>query len=154
MNQFNVQHRFATGGQRDAGARRGRREVVSQWEQAVVFRHGRVVRTVGPGVYRFWAGGYRLRRVDMRPWVLHVPTQEVPTADGVTVKVTVAGHVRVVDPAASLIGAQDAVGSLYLAVQVALRELVASLSVEQLLAARADAALRLAAAVQRRSDRR
>lgn len=34
----------------------------------------------------------------MRPWVLLVPTQEVPTSDGATVKITLASRVRVTDP--------------------------------------------------------
>jgi regulator of protease activity HflC (stomatin/prohibitin superfamily) len=77
-----------------------------------------------------------------------VPTQEVPTADGVTVKVTVAGRVRVVDPMVYVTAAQDPASSLYLAVQVALRELVAQATVEDLVAGRADAGGRLLEAVR------
>lgn len=128
--------------------RPGRREIVNQWEAALLFRNGALVRTVGAGAYRRWAPGYSLRRVDVRPWILQVPTQEVPTADGVTVKVTAAGRVRVVDPVAYVTAAQDPLGSLYLAVQVALRELVARATVEQLVAGRADVGVELTEAVR------
>jgi regulator of protease activity HflC (stomatin/prohibitin superfamily) len=118
------------------GRRRGRREVVNQWERALLFRNGVLSRTLDPGAYRLWAGGTSLRRVDVRPWILQVPTQEVPTSDGVTVKVTAAGRARVADPVAYVTASQDPLSALYLAVQVALRELVGAASVEQLLASR------------------
>lgn len=76
-----------------------------------------------------------------------MPTQEIPTSDGVTVKVTVAGRVRVVDPVAYVTGSQDPLASLYLAVQVAVRELVARTSVEELLAGRAGVGAQLTGAV-------
>jgi regulator of protease activity HflC (stomatin/prohibitin superfamily) len=146
MNQFGFQRMYAYTG-REAATRPGRREIVNQWERALLFRNGALVRTLGPGAYRYWASGYRLRRVDIRPWILQVPTQEIPTADGVTVKVTVAGRVRVIDPVAYVGAAQDPLASLYLAVQVALREVVAQASVEELLAGRAEVGPRLSEAV-------
>ena len=50
-----------------------------------------------------------------------------------TVKITVAGAIRIVEPVAYVTASQDAMGALYLAVQIALREIVAVASVEQLL---------------------
>ena len=147
MNHLKLQRMYGYGRQETA-ARPGRREIVSQWEQALLFRNGALVRTLGPGVYRHWAVGYSMRRVDVRPWILQVPTQEIPTSDGVTVKVTVAGRVRVVDPVAYVIGSQDPLASLYLAVQVAVREFVGRASVEELLAGRADVGPQLSGALQ------
>ena len=147
MNQLRLQRMYGYGG-REAVSRPGRREIVNQWERALLFRNGALVRTLGPGKYRQWAPGYSLRRVDVRPWILQVPTQEIPTSDGVTVKVTVAGRVRVVDPVAYVVSTQDPLASLYLAVQVALRELVAQASVEELLAGRAEVGPRLSGAVR------
>src|SRR5687768_10550609 len=89
MNHLTLQRMYGYGGHETA-ARLGRREIVRQWEQALLFRNGALVRTLGPGAYRHWAVSYSLRRVDVRPWILQVPTQEIPTSDGVTVKVTVA----------------------------------------------------------------
>jgi len=132
----------------DPALRRGRRVTVRQWEQAVLFRHGAQVDTLGPGAHRRWGGGYTYRAVDMRPWVLQVPTQEIPMADGVNVKVTVAGRVAVVDPGVFVTAAQDPTAALYLAVQVAVRELIARTTVDQLLAARDNTGVQLAAGVR------
>lgn len=127
--------------------RLGRRFVVRQWEQALLFRHGALLETLGPGAHRRWRRGYTVTTVDTRPSVLTVPTQEIPTADGVTVKITVAGAIRVVDPVAYVTETQDAMGALYLAVQIALREVVAGASVEQLLGDRGEIGTALRAAI-------
>ena len=145
MRQMHAMYGYGPG---EVRARPGRRAVVNQWEQGLLFRNGALLRTLGPGAYRHWGWGYVLRRVDVRPWILQVPVQEVPTADGVTVKVTVAGRVRVIDPVAYVTATQEPVASLYLAAQVALRELVAQATVEELVAGRADAGGRLLAAVR------
>jgi len=134
-----------TGG---AAVRPGRLMTVDQWEQALLFRDGALVATLGPGGHRRWRSRYTVRRVDMRPWVLLVPTQEVPTADGVSVKVTAAGQAQVADPVAFVTAVQDAHGALYLAVQVALREVVAAHTVEEVLAGRAELGAELTAAVR------
>jgi regulator of protease activity HflC (stomatin/prohibitin superfamily) len=126
----------------------GRQVVVNQWEHGLLFRHGRFERVLAPGGHRFWSTGFTLRAVDLRPWIVQLPAQEVPTADGATVKVTVAGQARVTDAAAYVTGARDAEQALYLAVQVALRELVAGTTVDDLLTGRADVGSRLRAGVR------
>lgn len=136
LMQATLNRNFINVGFDDPALRRGRRVTVRAWERAVLFRYGAHVDTLGPGAHRRWTGGFTLRRVDMRPWVLQVPTQEIPTADGVNVKVTVAGRVAVSEAAVFITAAQDPTAALYLAVQVAVRELIANTSVDQLLAAR------------------
>jgi regulator of protease activity HflC (stomatin/prohibitin superfamily) len=127
---------------------RGRRLTVERWEQALLFRDGALVETLGPGSHRRWRKRITVRRVDTRPWVLTVPTQEVPTADGAPVKVTAAGRAAVVDPVAFVTAVQDVHGALYLAVQVALREVLSGHTVEELLAGRAALGGELTSAVR------
>ncbi|HKD88272.1 MAG TPA: slipin family protein [Streptosporangiaceae bacterium] len=128
--------------------RPGRWVILSEWEQGLLFRYGQLVTTLAPGRHRRWGAGFTLRAVDMRPWILTLPTQEVPTADGATVKVTVAGQAKVTDPVAYVTAAQDARQGLYLAIQVALREVFASTPLDALLAGRAELGSRLAEAVR------
>jgi regulator of protease activity HflC (stomatin/prohibitin superfamily) len=125
---------------------------VCEWEQGLLFRHGRLVATLGQGRHRRWGAGFTLRPVDMRPWIVALPTQEVPTADGATVKVNVAGQARVTDPVAYVTAARDPGQGLYLAIQVALREVLASTPFDALLAGRAELAARLAEAVRGDGD--
>src|ERR687887_653243 len=91
---------------------RGRRFVIQEWEGGVLFKDGRLDTVLDPGPYRRFGRGFSLWRVDVRPWILPVPTQEVPTADGLTVKITVVGRVRVVDPGDFVTASQDANSAL------------------------------------------
>lgn len=143
MRQFRMYDSDPTG----RAVRLGRRVVVNQWEQALLFRHGRLETVLGPGGHRRWKRGFRVRVIDMRPWVVLVPTQEVPTADGVTVKLTVAGQARVTDATTYVTTTRDAEQALYLAVQVALREVIAATTVEDLLAGRSEVGDRLLAGI-------
>jgi regulator of protease activity HflC (stomatin/prohibitin superfamily) len=127
---------------------RGRWMSIAEWEQGLLFRYGQLVTTLTPGRYRRWGAGFTLRAVDIRPWILTLPTQEVPTADGATVKVTVAGQARVTDPVAFVTAAQDANQGLYLAIQIALREVLVGTPLDALLAGRAELGARLAEAVR------
>lgn len=83
------------------------------------------------------AGRHRARRrasydvIDLREQLTGLATQEVPTSDGLTVKVTVTVRWRVADPVVFSERAVDPVGTVYLAAQVALRELVAALPAEE-----------------------
>ena len=127
---------------------RGRRFVVAEWERGVLFEHGRIVTVLDPGAHRRWGSGFTLRRVDTRPWIVQVPTQEVPTADGFTVKVTIVGKARVLDPVTFVTASQDAYAALYLNAQIATREVVASTSVDRLVAARHELGDALTASVR------
>ena len=133
--QFGITHTTGIGWhgyERAPDVRPGRRFVVQPWEKALLLRRGEHVDTLGPGSYRRWGRGYSLQTVDTRPWIVTLPTQEVPTADGVTVKLTLAGQARIVDPVAFVLRTQDAHNVLYLAVQLALREVVATRTIEEL----------------------
>lgn len=136
-----VQHLY--GFQTRQRLRLGRAVTVYEGEQAVLFRNGRVADTLGPGRFRNWRLDASVRTVDMRPWVLPVPTQEVPTADGTTVKVTLAALARVTDAVQFVTASQSAVEAVYLAVQLAVRVVVGTTTVEDLLAGRPDLSARL-----------
>ena len=127
---------------------RGRRFVLAQWERGVLFSDGTVAAVLDPGAHRRWGRGFTLRRVDVRPWILQVPAQEVPTADGLPVKVSIVAKAQVVDPVAFVTASQDATAALYLTVQIATREVVAATGVEQLVAARTELGDALTGAVR------
>ncbi|ROR91983.1 SPFH domain-containing protein [Nocardioides aurantiacus] len=102
-------------------------------ESLVVQRAGRASTALGPGRHpRPWRG--RVRRVELREQLTRVPTQEVPTADGVAVKVSAVLRWRVVDPVRHVEAAVEPVEVVYLAVQVALREVLAALPLDEVAA--------------------
>lgn len=120
---------------------------IGDGEVGAVFRHGCPAGTLPPGRHRINSSGVTVRVVDLRPQLAVLPLQEVPTADGVTVRVSVGLIRRVIDVEGHLAAGTDADSIAYLRVQVALRELVAGLTYEDLLAARSTLGERLRAGI-------
>lgn len=98
---------------------------VQSHERALERTDGTLTRVLEPGRYR------RQRRasyehVDVRERLSTVAPQEVPTADGVSVKVSAAIRWSIVD-AAAYVGTIEAESLVYLAAQVALRDALSGL---------------------------
>jgi regulator of protease activity HflC (stomatin/prohibitin superfamily) len=113
------------------------RVVVQEWERVLVYRDGRFVEELGAGRHRRSRHRRRLVRVAVRPRLLVVPGQEVLTADGLAVEVSLTVTCRTADARLWHESVEDADAFAYAAVQVALREAVAVRTLEDLLAARA-----------------
>ncbi len=109
---------------------------VLAYERVVRFVDGQVREVFGPGRHRYRRWGSRLHRVDLRPYLLTVPGQEVLTGDGVSVRVSATARLAVTDPVAALVAARDPQAEVYSAVQLALRDAVASAPLEELVASR------------------
>jgi regulator of protease activity HflC (stomatin/prohibitin superfamily) len=112
------------------------RIVVQEWERVLLYRDGRFEQVLGPGRHR--RARWRRRRVHVvvRPRLLVVPGQEVVTADGLSVRISLTVACRTADPRRWHEAAEDADAFVYAALQVALREAVAGRTLDELLAAR------------------
>jgi regulator of protease activity HflC (stomatin/prohibitin superfamily) len=125
--------------------------VLRDHERAVLRVDGKVVDVLAGGRHRLprvWLAQRReVDRVDLRLRWLVLPGQEVAAADVPGVRVSVAVQWRVADPVAFLDAAMDAVESLRLAVQVAVRDEFARHEVAELVAARPAVSAALLAAV-------
>ncbi len=128
--------------------RAGERLTVQPWQRAVILRDGEVVAELGPGSSRRWQRRSEVRLVDVRPRLLEVPTQEVPTSDGVPIKVSAVARYAVVDAVAHVTASASPEAELYLAVQIALREVLSTTSVDELLEGRAEMPTNLLGAVR------
>ena len=106
---------------------------VFEYQRGLKFVNGRFAGLVEPGRHWLWRPSHLIQVVDIRESVLHMPGQEVITADGVSVKITLAIRYRIVDPVMALTKVEDFRTSSYLVLQVALREVVASMAIDDLL---------------------
>ena len=97
------------------------RVVVQEWERVLVYRDGRFEDELGAGRHRVPRRRRRHVRVQVRPRMVPVPAQEVLTADGLSIKVSLITSLRVADPRRWYEAVDDADGFAYAAVQVALR---------------------------------
>jgi len=109
---------------------------VMGYQRVVSFVDGRLAGVLDPGRHRYRRRRTQLSRVDMRPQLLIVPGQELLTGDGLTVKVSALVGWRIVDPAASVTAAASAYHVLYAAVQTAIRDRVAAVTLDAALADR------------------
>ncbi len=102
---------------------------------AMLYYDNRFVRELPTGVYRFWKNGVEVtaQKVIVAKQLLELPPQELLTADKVTVRVTMALEYKVTEPRVFAECFADGREQLRLAAQLALRDYVGGLKLEELL---------------------
>jgi len=128
------------------------RVTVMDWERRVQFTDGRFVKVLPPGRHRYNPRRSSLLTVDMRQRTTLVPGQDLLTADGITVKVSVLLVWHVTDPHAFLTASAGAEYDLYNAAQLAVRDAVAATAFDDVLADRGRLSTGLAEATAARLD--
>ncbi|MBI1188411.1 MAG: hypothetical protein GC206_13955 [Alphaproteobacteria bacterium] len=109
---------------------------VSEHEAGLKYVRGKLVGTIGPGRYATWPSPVEVHRVDLREQSLSVPGQEMLTADKMPVRASLIVHYRVADALLHARASTAPLPLLYQAAQVALREAVARVTLDALLADR------------------
>jgi regulator of protease activity HflC (stomatin/prohibitin superfamily) len=104
-----------------------------EYQRALKFASGRLVGVLGPGRHWLWRPSDEVRIVDTRETVMAVPGQELVSADGVSVKLSLAIRYRIEDPKVAITKVEDFRTSLYTLVQVRLREVVSAMSIDEVL---------------------
>ena len=112
--------------------------LVEAHEAGLLFVDGKLVERLGAGRHAFWNVGrtVRVQKVDLRPTPLEVTAQEILTKDRVGIRVTLTAFTRVIDPEKAVLGAGDVSATVYKLVQFAIREAVATRTLDEILAAR------------------
>ncbi|MDY7091823.1 MAG: slipin family protein [Acidobacteriota bacterium] len=102
---------------------------------ALLYRQGRFLERLEPGRYALWrdAGLLRVLHVDLRAQTADVAGQEIMTADKVTLRLNAAVTYRVEDPRRFAEASNDGHQGLYRETQLALRSIVGTRTLDQLL---------------------
>jgi regulator of protease activity HflC (stomatin/prohibitin superfamily) len=111
---------------------------IRDFQRGVRFRNGRLAGLLSTGTHVAVRPVSEIQVIDGRPTSVTVPRQEILTADGIPVKVTLAARYVVVDPVTAVTGDQSWLSALYATLQASLRAAVAGRTVDELLAARDD----------------
>ena len=112
-------------------------KVVQQYEQALIFRFGKVLPgTRGPGLTVIRPIGDRLQKVNMQIVAMAVPAQEGITRDNVTVRVDAVVYFRVVDPIKAIVNVQNYMFAVSQQAQTSLRQIIGQSEMDQLLSER------------------
>ena len=111
---------------------------VDAHEAGLLFVDGKLTERLPAGRHAFWAVGrtVKIQKVDTRPTPLEVTAQEILTKDRVGIRVTLTAFTKVIDPEKAALAAGDVANTLYRLVQFAIREAVATRTLDEILAAR------------------
>ncbi len=70
---------------------------VEQWERGLLYRNGRYVRELGPGIYPILPWFHDIKAWSVVPGILQTPRIDITAQDGTMVTLQVSATVRVVD---------------------------------------------------------
>ena len=107
--------------------------IVYEYQRALKYSEGRYVGTLNPGQYWILPKFSSIVPVDIRPEFITIQGQDVLSADGVTLKVSLAAEFQVADPHVAINKNASFRNSLYLSLQMALREIVGKEKIDALL---------------------
>jgi regulator of protease activity HflC (stomatin/prohibitin superfamily) len=112
---------------------------VRQFERGLKYVQGRFEGILEPGRYAFWnhpAARVAVQVLDTRVQQLKIEGQELMTRDKVTLRLTLTAEYAPADAPTTVHAVADVKDALYLAVQLAARELVAGMTLDELLESR------------------
>lgn len=120
--------------------------VVENHEAGLLYVDGKFVERLAPGRHAYWTVDRKVevKRLDLRPQAVEITAQEMLTKDRISLRVTLTALRRIVDPERAVDAVTDVDGWLYRLVQFAIREAVASRTLDEALSAKGalDAELR------------
>lgn len=111
-------------------------KIMREYERAVVFRLGKLLKAKGPGIVFLIPFIDKIERVDMRVLTINVDKQEVITKDNVTVNVDAITFFRVVDAEEAVIQVERYIHATSMLAQTTLRSIVGQVELDELLANR------------------
>ena len=129
-------------------ASRLRRTTVLEYERGLLYDAGRFHSALAPGQYWIWTPTRSVTKVDVRQRISTVAGQEVLTADGIAVKLSLVAQYRIADPALAINGQASYESSLHTELQLAIRRLVSAEPIDALLQKRPELGALLTAQVR------
>jgi regulator of protease activity HflC (stomatin/prohibitin superfamily) len=111
-------------------------KILKEYERAVIFRLGRLVRARGPGITYVIPFVEKMMRVELRTVTMNVPPQDVITRDNVSIKVSAVLYFRVIDPNRAITEVQNYLFATSQLAQVTLRSTCGQALLDELLAER------------------
>jgi regulator of protease activity HflC (stomatin/prohibitin superfamily) len=105
------------------------------YQKGLLHVDGEYIKELGPGVYYYWKSEkvIQVKIVDTRTLTLNVLGQEILTKDKAGIRVNFSSQYRVLDIETAIVDTRDYEAQLYTAFQLALREYIGRLTLDQLL---------------------
>jgi len=109
---------------------------IHEYERGLRFVRGRFTGLADAGTVYYFKPSTEIRVLDVRPTSMTIEGQEVMTSDGVALKISLVARYVVGDAAAYVMSDSASGRTMYLDIQLGLREVVAGKTVDEILAAR------------------
>jgi regulator of protease activity HflC (stomatin/prohibitin superfamily) len=124
--------------------------IVEEARIGLFYLDNRLIRTLTPGKYGFWAvaGNPRVDVVDLRRQILEVPGQEILSKDKVSLRVNILAEFQVIDAIKAKQMVKDFTEYLYRLLQRAVRQTLGRKTLEEILADKTDVEEPVAEAVR------
>lgn len=110
-----------------------KRVTIFEHQKGLKYSRGHFSATLGAGQYWVLPSVTSIVPVDIRSEFISIPGQDVLSADGVTLKISLAAEFEVVDPNIAINKNSNFRTALYLSLQMALREIVSSEKIDDLM---------------------
>ncbi len=109
--------------------------VVESYEKAILFLDGKKEKVLTSGVYYFWKNtiGINVEKVDLRHIQLEISGQEMLTKDKTALRINFYAQYKVTDIDKALIENKNFEKQLYILIQLALREYIGAVTLDELL---------------------
>ncbi len=115
-----------------------RRVTVFEYEKALVYKKGKFNKILEPGKYFIFSPNVTVQKVDIRSKFVSIPGQEVLSSDGVAVKISLAAEYEINTPYLALNKVESYEAAFYMKLQLALRDIINGMEVEQVVVSRSD----------------
>lgn len=106
---------------------------IYEFQRGLLYRNGRFKKLLGAGKYRCLRKGTNIQAIDIRKTLLTLPGQEVLTKDNVNIKITMVGFYEISDPVKARHESANYITEFYNIVQIMLRDLVGTVTIDELL---------------------
>ena len=113
-----------------------RRHTVWEYQKGLLYKNGVFQKELGAGTYWLWTPSDNINTVDIRKNITTLAGQEVVTADNVGVKLSVLISYQIVDAAKVINQSQSWYQELYAFTQLAARDTLSAMKVEEILQGR------------------
>ena len=109
---------------------------INEYERGILFRFGKFAKILKPGWHLVFPIIHSYKKVDIRTKAVDVPEQEAITRDNVSIKINAVLYYKVFDAAKSVLAVQNFNYAVSQLAQTTMRNIVGSVSLDELLTER------------------
>lgn len=117
--------------------------IVFEYQRALLFNNGICKKIFQAGKHYYFCSGSSIKIIDLRAVNVTLPGQELLTLDNISIKITISAAYKVSDPLLAINSCINYQESLYLILQLTIRDIISSLTIDEVLSKREEINLQL-----------